>query len=39
LDNKVKVHVPGGILQIGIEDNKVLMTGSAEISFEGVCEV
>lgn len=39
LDNKVKVHVPGGVLQIELEDNKVFMTGSAEISFEGVCEV
>ncbi|WP_138204510.1 diaminopimelate epimerase [Haloimpatiens lingqiaonensis] len=39
LGEKVKVHVPGGILQIEIQDNKVLMTGSAEISFEGVCEI
>lgn len=39
LDEKVKVHVPGGILEIKIKGNKVFMKGNAEFSFEGACEI
>ncbi|WP_373899619.1 diaminopimelate epimerase [Haloimpatiens sp. FM7315] len=39
LDNIVKVNVPGGELLVEIKDGLAFMTGSAEISFEGVCEV
>lgn len=39
LDNEVSVNVKGGILKIKIVDNNIYMTGKAEISFEGVCEI
>ena len=36
IDEKVEVHVPGGVLTIEIVMEEVLMTGPAEITFEGV---
>ncbi len=35
IDKKVEVQVPGGVLTVEIVNDKVLMTGPAEITFEG----
>ncbi|MBZ9688025.1 diaminopimelate epimerase [Clostridium estertheticum] len=35
VDEKVEVQVPGGILSIEMVNDEVLMTGPAEITFEG----
>lgn len=39
IDHKVKVEVPGGVLQIEITNEGVLMTGPAVITFEGESKV
>ena len=39
IDNKVKVEVPGGALQIEITNSGVLMTGPAVITFEGESKI
>ncbi|ALU37511.1 Diaminopimelate epimerase [Clostridium ljungdahlii DSM 13528] len=38
-EGKVKAHVPGGILFIEVKDNKVFMTGPAEVSFKGEYDI
>ena len=38
-ENQCEVHMPGGILSVGIEDDRVYLEGPAEIAYRGSFEL